>query len=72
MVRNSCLVESSIHRPTIWQPKGHSSFERPLFHRGEGRADEGFPEIDYAAVAQIFREPQERAVETSGALSTEE
>jgi hypothetical protein len=31
--------------------------QRPLFRRGEGRVDEGFTEIDFAAVAEIFREP---------------
>jgi hypothetical protein len=30
--------------------------QRPFFHRGEGRVDEGFTEIDFAAIAEIFGE----------------
>jgi hypothetical protein len=29
--------------------------QRPFFRRGEGRIDEGFTEIDPAAIAEIFR-----------------
>jgi hypothetical protein len=42
--------------------------QRPLFRRGEGRVDEGFTEIDFAAVAQILREPLQESVEAAGAL----
>jgi hypothetical protein len=42
--------------------------QRPLFRRGEGRVDEGFTEIDFAAVAEILREALQQAVEPSGAL----
>jgi len=31
--------------------------QRPLFRPGVGGVDEGFREIDFAAVAQIFGEP---------------
>jgi hypothetical protein len=30
--------------------------QRPFFRRGEGRVDEGFTEIDLAAIAEILRE----------------
>ena len=42
--------------------------QRPLFRRGEGRVDEGLTEIDFAAVAEVFREALQQAVEAPGAL----
>jgi hypothetical protein len=42
--------------------------QRPLFRRGEGRVDEGFTQIDFAAVAEILREPLQQSVKTTGAL----
>ena len=42
--------------------------QRPLFRRGEGRVDEGFTEIDFAAIAEILREALQQAVEPPGAL----
>ena len=40
----------------------------PLFRRGEGRIDEGFGEIDLAAVAQIFGETLQEPVQPAAAL----
>jgi hypothetical protein len=42
--------------------------QRPLFRRGEGRVDESLTEIDFAAVAEIFREPLQQSVEPTTAL----
>jgi len=40
----------------------------PLFRRGEGRVDEGLTEIDFAALAEIFREPLQQSIESAAAL----
>jgi hypothetical protein len=42
--------------------------QRPLFRRGEGRVDEGLTEIDFSAIAEIFSEPLEQAVEATRSL----
>ena len=42
--------------------------QRPFFRRREGRVDEGFTQIDLAAVAEIFGETLEQPVEPAGAL----
>ena len=42
--------------------------QRPLFRRGEGRVDEALTEIDFAAVAEVFREALQQAVEAPGSL----
>ena len=42
--------------------------QRPIFRRGEGRVDIGFTQIDLAAVAELFGETVEQAVESAGAL----
>jgi hypothetical protein len=40
-------------------------FQSPFFRRSEGRVDEGFTQIDAAAVAEIFGEALQQAVETA-------
>jgi hypothetical protein len=40
-------------------------FQRPFFRRGEGRVDEGFTEIDLAAVPQVLGEALEQPVEAA-------
>ena len=42
--------------------------QRPLFRPGEGGIDEGFGEIEFAAVAEILREPLQQPVEPAAAL----
>ena len=42
--------------------------QRPLFRRRKGRVDEGFTEIDFAAISQILGESLQQPVEPSGAL----
>jgi len=42
--------------------------QRPFFRRGEGRVDEGLTEIDFAAIAKVFREPLEQPVEAARSL----
>jgi len=42
--------------------------QRPFFRRREGRVDEGLAEIDMAAVAEIFGEPLQQAIESAAAL----
>lgn len=42
--------------------------QRPLFRRREGRIDEGLTEIDFAAVAEIFREPLQEPIEPATVL----
>jgi hypothetical protein len=42
--------------------------QRPLFRRGEGGVDEGLTEIDFAAIAEIFREALQQPIEPAAAL----
>ena len=42
--------------------------QRPLFRRGEGRVDEGFTQINFAAVAEVLGESLQEPVEPAGAL----
>ena len=42
--------------------------QRPFFRPGEGGIDERFGQIDLAAVAEIFREPLQETIESTGAL----
>ena len=42
--------------------------QRPFFRRGEGRVDEGFAEINFAAVAEVFGQALEQPVEAPGPL----
>ena len=41
---------------------------RPFFRRGEGRVDEGLTEIDFAAIAEVFREALQEAGEATRSL----
>ena len=42
--------------------------QRPFFRRGEGRVDEGLTQIDFSAVAEIFREPLQQSIEAAAVL----
>jgi hypothetical protein len=42
--------------------------QRPLFRPGEGGVDEGFGEIDLAAVPQVRRQALEQTIESATAL----
>jgi hypothetical protein len=42
--------------------------QRPFFRRGEGRVDEGFTQIDFPAVAEVFGEALEQAIQAARAL----
>ena len=40
----------------------------PLFRRGEGRVDEGFTQVDSAAVAEVFGQALQESIEAAGPL----
>jgi hypothetical protein len=42
--------------------------QRPFFRRGEGRVDEGLTKINFAAIAQIFRQALQEPIEPAAAL----
>jgi hypothetical protein len=42
--------------------------QRPLFRRGKGRVDEGFTQINFPAVAEIFREALQEVIQPTTAL----
>ena len=42
--------------------------QRPFFRRGEGRVDEGFTEIEFAAVAEILGEALQQPIESAAPL----
>lgn len=42
--------------------------QRPLFRRGEGRVDEGFGQIDFAAVSEVLGETLQQAIEAARPL----
>lgn len=43
-------------------------FQRPLFRRGEGRVDEGFTQIDLAAVPKVLGEALQQPIKAARAL----
>ena len=43
-------------------------FQGPFFRRGEGRVDEGFTQIDLAAVPEVLGEALQQPIEAARAL----